>query len=311
MRALLLAASTLVLVGDAPTASACSCASFAPTVSPKDGSTTVATNAAIIVEGPGGPDLAIEVQDIATAQSVPLTRETHATFTIATPTVQLDANTSYTVVVTSMVQQRTVASSTFTTSSTADNAAPTFAGITSISPETMRYPIPNSGGSGDVCISSCVVYRDGHVSRIRLEYDDPPPDTALLTLALYGGSDHALIDEMAITHLFGRTLGFDSCGADSPELADGSEYCAQVVAYDVAGNATGSGIEACATATDCSPELGPDCGPSDSCFPASASAPKRSGCSSSGQTPALPATLFFVVVAFRFARRRRTTSGRT
>jgi MYXO-CTERM domain-containing protein len=306
MRALLLAASALVV--DSRTANACSCASPILTISPQNGSTSVATNAAIIVEGRGA-DLLIEVQDTATAQSVPLTRETHATYAIATPTGPLNAGTTYSVVVTSMAQQRMVASSTFTTGSTVDMVPPTFAGILSISPETMVYPIPDSGGPGVMCLNSCVVYRDAHVSRIRLEYDDPPPDTALLTLALYGGSDHALIDEMAITHLFGRTLGFGDCGLDSPELADGSDYCAQVVAYDAAGNATGSAIEACANAIACAPEVGADCGPSDACDPPAATEPKRSGCSTSGQDTMAPALL--AILAILVARRRRCALQRS
>jgi hypothetical protein len=211
----------------------------------------------------------------------------------ATPLAPLSPNTAYTIVV------RTTYSSdettTFTTGDAIDMTPPAFAGLSAIALETMAWPLPD--GDGSICVSSCIALAAGHISRIRVDYPDPPSDAVHVALQLYRPGE-AMADEVPVPSYDPRFFGYTSCTTMSPVLAPGADYCARMIAYDVAGNVAGIGNEICATAQICEPYGGPVqpaggfCEPSQECRPVSMAEPKNGGCASTRSQSWL---MFFVL----------------
>lgn len=293
-------------------ADACSCAPVEPIISPANGAKNVPTDAAIIVSNRlGEPRVELSKGDL----SIPLTIEPHrrvtdvGAYVIARPAA-LEPDTTYVVTIT---WEYGVTKTRFTTGTSCDHAPAEFAGLASMSPEVMAYPVFREGRP---CLDPCVEHTD-HVSRLRLAYDRPK-DAALVALTLKR-EDGTLVDEIALPE--GQdTLGFTTCEVRSPVLDDDTTYCATVTAYDVSGRALGGDVEVCASTATCAPKL-PEygCMPSDACdappvasadsdgeaMPERTAAPAESGGCSSTTAAGGTLTLLSILVPALVPRRRR------
>ena len=298
----LLALATILLASP-PRADACSCGTEPPTVSPTPGANAVPTNAIVIVRYQYAFEPRVELRDVTTGQLVPISVDVRhpassyfGTTVFARPVAPLAAATTYTVSATN--DGYPTYDTTFTTGSATDVVAPMFDGIEATSLETMQYPIPQLDGSQ--CHSSCIATYVGHISRIRVDHAAVPADAVHVTLQVRT-LDGPYGSETLLAHGY---LGYETCGPSAPVLTADADYCARVVVYDVAGNASGLDREVCTNAVRCAPR-GVDeraCIPSDECVPiATADTEGGGGCASTRVTTlggALPLALLAV-------RRRR------
>jgi hypothetical protein len=298
MRFLAAAAILVVLVATPRPVHACSC-SARVALSPADASTDVPLNAIVIAQINWRSEASIELRDATSNQLVALAQEerTHGTI-FAVPLEPLAPNTTYTVTLPTFHGNAEVSS--FTTGESVDTTPPTFAGVTGLSLETMQWPLENG------CYSSCLNIRDGRVSRTRLEFADPPPDAVHVALQLYRPGE-GIIDEVPVSGGDPRLFGFEICDTISPALVPDMEYCARVVAYDVAGNIAGLGAELCEVARACEPRAkSSDCcspvdecsstpPPPDECRSPPPPSPTVSGCNSTFTTSPLLVALLWLV----------------
>jgi hypothetical protein len=304
MREVLGVAAAVVAFGGAPRhADACSCALPTVTLSPADAKTAVPLNAIMIARFDYANLPSLELRNAATQELVPLTVGTrrpnnyvYGITLLATPTAPLAPNTAFVLV--ARDESRSTMS-TFTTGDTVDTTPPTFAGLGAISFETMTYPIADPDGR--LCSSSCISPGGGHISRIRLDYV-PPSDSVHVVLQVRR-ADETSYEELPLVDGT-QYVGYEDCAPRSPRLDPGSDYCARVVAYDIAGNMAGAETEVCTAAVTCAPrgEQGPVgiCEPSDECVPMSAE-PESSGCA----TTRAPTWLVLIACAMLVPRRRR------
>lgn len=305
-RALVMVGSALVAIAArSMTAHACSCAPEIVVASPSDGATSVPINAVIILRSAGPQPVALE--DAATHEAVALEQEAHGSehfqtgnTVFARPTAMLAPNTAYTLTVGDAVHPG-FRQTTFTTGDAMDMAPPAFAGLDSLSPETMRYPIPDD--EGGYCISSCVTVVDNHISRLRFDFDEPPADVVYLELEVLD-ANHEPLDQLPLSSTATHVFGFDYCSPRSPILTPGTDYCARLVGYDAAGNTAGQSNEVCATAAACAPRLRNDvlaCDPVDECLPDETD---DGGCATSGTSDGCAPALALLGLALVIRRRR-------
>jgi MYXO-CTERM domain-containing protein len=283
-------------------AEACSCASEAPRVSPADGALDVPINAVIIVAfGHASADPQVELRDPSTGAVIPLTVQPHPAgegWQLASPGM-LEPGTKYEITATSALGST---QTTFVTGAATDVEPIAFAGLASISLETMTYPLERDGSA---CIDSCVSFggtNPGHISRIRLGYA-PPADAALLVFSLER-EDGTVVDQLPIEYgtADGRVLGFSSCEHGAVLEREG-RYCGRLVAYDVAGNVTGSQTVVCEDVQTCAPELVADsCTPADTC---AAVASDDGGCATTGRGTGAVALVLGLAALARRRRRRQ------
>ncbi len=209
---------------------------------------------------------------------------------IATPSTALKANTTYELTIATYEPYR----STFTTGTAIDLEPSAFAGLAALIPETMTYPIERDGA---FCQSSCVErLGSDHVSRLELGYANPS-DAALLVLELYRADAPTQVTTVAFSGTAPiHELGYDTCSLRSPLLEPEVEYCARLVAYDIAGNRS-TAIERCSETTRCAPALDEQgCSPAATCEPAGGG-----GCATGPDGAGVMLALF----GFAFVRRRR------
>jgi hypothetical protein len=256
----------------------------------------------------------IELRNEATQELIPVTQERRSsayfdnTF-FARPNAPLMPNTKY-VVSAHDDQNTSVATTAFTTGAAVDTAPPTFAGLVGLTLETMTYPIADENGL--MCVSSCIVAPDGHISRMRLDYTDPSSDAVHVALQLRR-VDTGDMFELPVTSWSSRYFGFELCSALAPNLEPGADYCAHVVAFDIAGNAAGLDAEVCTTAQTCAPLGRPDmlglCEPADECRLEGTAPSQSSGCTTTRSTNWLWLAVVVLLPkrrtrrAFRIARR--------
>lgn len=278
----------------------CSCSTPETKISPADGSANVPLNAIVIAQLHESPIL-VELRLAATNEIVSMTFDLRGSTFFGTPIVPLQANTAYTVTVGNGGPNPTVAM--FTTGDRIDEINPYFYGLTSVSFETMAYPVPDEDGS--MCFSTCVVGADGRISRIVMDYEPLPDDAvyAVLRVRRKGGP----VIELPLRSFDDRVFGYSYCSVRSPPLEPGAEYCAQLSVYDVTGKQNRQPDELCSVVATCAPRLKPSpfgpCDPSDECViePADEDEPDTGcGCTS---TPS-PGWMLFAGVAFAISRRR-------
>jgi hypothetical protein len=254
MRALVLVVLPLLL--EARPAEACSCASEPPVTSPANGAAGVPRNANILVRDAAGT---VELREAETDAVVAMTATRRGSTYVGVPDAPLAANTTYRLTLEGTFG--TSSTTTFSTSDAMDLEPPAFAGLTSLSPETMTYPISS-------CYNSCVEAGGGHISRLHLALSDIPADAVLLTLQL---SQAGVTGWREITLDRERPdyLGFTTCESRAPVLDPEGEYCARVIAYDIAGNRAGDDVEVCTATKRCAPKgfegADNDCTPSTAC----------------------------------------------
>jgi len=296
-------AVALALVADVRPASACICPGIFAIVSPRDGATDVPRNAIVIARYDSGAGR-IVVRD-AVGIEVPTRLDVQparrpSTMVFAVPLSPLAANTTYTAVLEDELRSDAVV--TFATGDDEDHIPPTFAGISSFTPETMKYPIES-------CISSCVVEPlSGQISRIDLGFPELPPDAAHAAVRIRGPGAS---EELPLSLYEPHRLGFETCDTSSPPLDPGGEYCASIVIYDSAGNRAGENVEICAAAASCKPlargvDFPRNCEPTDECVPIE-SGPGGDGCAvvhGNGWWLALAMTAMSWICARRSRRRR-------
>lgn len=265
MRSLALAV-LLALVAHARPADACSFAYEPAEIWPKHGATDVPLNARITVRLLSPQNLTVTLED-GTGASIPLTfpprlplpDAVDAMILIGTPASPLAANTTYTI--TARDEFRPDVRATFTTGVGEDHTPPAFAGISSVAPETMTYPLNG-------CTSSCVAAVDGHLSRMHIDFPDMPADVAFAEL--HTRRDDGVEVRQPLPRLSPKEIGFSYGGYDSysPALIPGGRTCVRIIAYDVAGNPAGGTTEVCANAAICPPRSmyqADACTPSDGC----------------------------------------------
>jgi uncharacterized protein (TIGR03382 family) len=292
MRAIvfLVALGLCVVLHERP-AEACSCGPAIPIVIPKNGSTNVPVNASVAVHG-FATNVSIEIHDRTTPQSLTTTVQDHGTWLRVA--ASYEANHEYEVVVTHGAE---TFRSTFTTGADMDITPPAFTGLRSVAFETMPWPVLQPDG---YCSGSCDHVLDGRVSRIKLGFDLPPADTALL---VFSQSHEGVVEELVVwgpwTDHVQLTPGV--CN-QVPLVREGDAYCARVIAYDLAGNASGEDIEICDEALDCEPALksAATCEPADVCTVVDASS--GGGCNTSGDSGGLAA--LGALLAWLSSRRR-------
>lgn len=287
-------------------ADACTCPAIAGPVSPRDAATGVPTNAVLFFDTHLQSVDAITLTASDTSQ-VTLMLEPSGGMLIARPATTLAPNATYAVSTTVAGQ---VLTTTFTTGTGPDTAAPSFPGVTSLGPEFMQFTTA-TGPTGQGCFACDTHYAaDDRLSRIHFTFPDPPPDTVMLgvEISMQGDSSPLAQFGLAPAAFADRLIGSSGCGPSSPELHDGVTYCARVTAYDAAGNAAGSSAEACATPMACAAQLDATCEPLEACLPVDSNpgggsdqtmAPQTGGCSSSPG-----AALFLVLFAFAPVLRR-------
>jgi hypothetical protein len=288
----------LLIAGSPERADACSCGPPTVTMSPADAATGVPVNAIVIVGFDYAYDVSITLRNEATQEVIPVVQERRATTFFgntyfATPTAPLAPNTKYVAVAHDPNQPD--ATATFTTGDISDTTPPAFSGLAAMSLETMTYPIANA--NDEFCVSSCISAPEGHVSRIHLEYTDRPMDAVHVALQLrrVDSEDAA---EVPLTASSPRYLGFESCRPNAPNLEPGAEYCARVVAYDVAGNVAGlDAPEVCTSAQTCEPVLVGTCEPSTECR--APAPPETSGCATTRSS-----SLLLIALAMLLPKRR-------
>lgn len=253
----------------------------------------------------------VELRDVATQTLVPLSDEIRrpsgppfGTTVFASPTTPLAANTTYEVIAYGDPHgdgpPPVVATTTFATGDTVDTSPPAFDGVSSIVLETMVYPIAND--LGITCASSCVEHPDGRISRIHVDYPQAPADAVHVALQLRRADDTA-IEEVPLVAWHPYDLGYKACDVLAPPLVPGGDYCASVVAYDVAGNVAGTGVEVCTMVATCRPVAtgSPNCNPTDACLPPEEPLPS-SGCATS-RSPSWLLLAALVLVPKRRTRR--------
>jgi hypothetical protein len=206
-------------------AQACSCAFQQTIVSPADQATNVPLNAVVIARYAYGFKPTVALRNLTTGENVPTTLDVRfpghtaaGTTAFATPTARLDPSTSYVIIVGDDFSRAPPIMTSFTTGEEVDTTAVAFAGITSLRAETMQYPLPMPDGSE--CFDSCIDTYPGHVSRIYVDFADPPPDAVHVALQLYepGGT---FVSETPISRDSPRFLGFESCDVEAPVLIPG------------------------------------------------------------------------------------------
>lgn len=305
----------LALVADAKPSVACSCAYEPARIWPVDGATNVPLNTRITVRLLSTQELTITLRDEGGAL-VPLTLPPppvgfdpiEYTLAFATPMATLSPNTAYTITAQDKYRPDVVA--TFTTGSTEDHTAPAFAGVSSVAPETMTYPL-------NTCSSSCVSAVDGHLSRMRLDFPDLPADVVFVESRTATEGRPVVRHALPTSH--SKELGFFSSGCDggSPVLSPDGTTCVRLIAYDVVGNASGGEKEVCATAAICPPRsMYPtdSCTPSDGCSTDSGYDPYEtvepdtnmndSGCRATNSTPWWPLAFAMTVMSWFCVPRR-------
>ena len=310
-------AVALALVVDTRRADACSCAYEPAQIWPKDGDTGVPLNARITVRLLQTQRLSVTLEDaegnvvpLVVPPRPPLPDAVENVYFIAAPSAPLRPNTTYRV--TARDEYRPDVFATFTTGISEDQTAPSFSGLVSLQPETMTYPLNG-------CTNSCVVASGGHLSRIRVDFAVLPSDVVFAELRTRG--EDGVVVRMPIGDRNPKELGFygSDCESGSPVLVPGGRYCARMIAYDVAGNASGESVEICADAAICPPR---SMYSSDACTPSNGcghdegydpfgqvdpdQAPPGGGCASSHSVgaAALAMTVMSWIGAGR-ARRRR------
>ena len=260
MRSLLLFAIVSLL--EARHADACECAFPQEPISPANAATEVPLNAVLFFD-----TTLLPASQITLSPAVAVTTQQHGTYLVAKPSAQLAAHTTYTV---SWVVEGMTQHSTFTTGNATLTTPPAFPGIASIAPETMEMPSTMTS-SGGVCGTCGIVSANGRISRIHLDFPDPPGAVVLLDLQVVpdGDAPPLLLEAgMKPEWLSDRLLGFHSCVPTAPALDPGASYCVRVTAFDAAGNSAGGDKVACSAAAICEPMLDQtSCAPADACNP--------------------------------------------
>jgi hypothetical protein len=192
---------------------------------------------------------------------------------------------------------RTTITTTFATGADIDTTPPTFSGLTSMAPETMQYPIEGS------CVSGCLTSSSGNVSRIHIDYPAPPIDAVHVAFELYDGTG-TFVDETTMPSEPSTLLGFNECGDRAPHLIPESNYCARVVAYDVAGNRSND-TPLCATAKTCLPKVYPYTGTGNSCEPVDECLPNEPAPNDDGCSVAAGGSIWLLLGLFAISRGRR------
>ncbi len=276
-------AVAVALVVDARAADACSCAFPEPRISPANGAVDVPIDAKLIVRFAIADSIIVSLRD-ASGAGVALTTDIRRPYGLydgvtvfATPAAPLAANTTYTVTAHRTDAMETITS--FRTGSATDQVPPSFGGITAFAPETMEYPIVINGG---FCIATCISASDGHLSRIGIDAASVPADVVHLALLLRRADD-THVEEIPLSLAPPFDLTSDVC-LPHARLEAGVDYCARVVAYDVAGNRAGFETELCTTSATCQPTATDSggCTPADACLPIDPpTAADSGGCASS------------------------------
>lgn len=289
-----------------------------PLVVPAEGTTDVPLNARVIVQYEWILDTEIELRDAMTGEVVPTMQELRpapglqrSTVFIA-PMAALAANTSYTVVVPAVGNSSITTS--FTTGDAVDTSPPAFAGLSALSLETMGFPVLDEDGS--YCLSSCIEANDGRISRIRFDYPDPPADAVFVEMQLYPIEQPLGVERVPVSASSPRFFGYETCSARAPRLDPDAEYCARLVAYDMAGNTAGESNEICMTALRCEPRAvesspGLSCEPSDECVPVLPidEEPDSGGCSTSHAASGLSGLVVLACMGQRQRRTKRRSHG--
>jgi hypothetical protein len=290
--------ATVIAIARPTPGHACTCIIGGPEISPVDRATNVPRNAIVIVEYAGASHQeTIELTVAGTAELLPIQvvvrrpNDFSGVTAFGTPASLLAPNTTYMVKAIDTFQTVTT---TFTTGDEIDTEPPVFTGLRAMTPISIPYADASAS-------AHCVAVFDGQVSGMQLDYDAAPADVAHLALEIRD-RDHDLVDELTVPTSSPHTLGFKLCAPDSPRFVAGVDYCARLVAYDVAGNRAGDSSEVCETAVTCAPEpnlSGPKA--DERCFGAT------SGCSTNGENGSWLA----IAASIAFAARRRDSRRAT
>jgi MYXO-CTERM domain-containing protein len=301
---LLYGAALLVSLGSPRRADACSCGIGRVTLSPVDNQPQVPVNGVVIATFDYAGTASIELRNVATQEVVPITQDNRrgddSGFSpltiIATPMTPLAPNTAYQITAhaDTLTTDKTT---TFTTGTATDTTPPIFAGLVAMSPETMTWPIIDPNGIG--CAGSCTNVADGHISRVHFAYADPDPDTVYLAVQIRRADSDTYVERTLFNSA--KYIGAEVCGVRAPVLDPGVDYCARVVAYDVAGNIAGADAEVCTAAKICAPAKQGICEPADACDPLPPPEGESSGCTT---TPATPLLALLALFGLRPKRRR-------